>query len=359
MGKRLKGNSGVPEKESADALLGAVAMGTVRTPAEATFRSLHLVAGWRRRISPQSKLPRKKMYRARAHSNPLSDHTFDVPENPDAVDWATLYPAFSSRLTAAHRQPHACTTTKPSNEASSNHPQIQPGTGHGHEQECAQGQVQQGLVASGSSGQDGVEPMQVQFADIGCGFGGLLIRLSPLYPTTLMVGMELRAKVSEYVKDRIESLRAEHPGQYTNCSCVRTNAMKYLPHYFRKGQLTKLFFLFPDPHFKVANHRRRIINTTLLTEYAYLLAVGGMLYTITDVPELGDWMRSKLDSHPLFQRISDEELESDPAAGLLTEASEEAQKVARNKGSTHRAVYRRLAAPRVLDANPEKLATRK
>ena len=30
--------------------------------------------------------------------------------------------------------------------------------------------------------------------------------------------------------------------------------MKYMPNYFEKGQLQKLFFLFPDPHFKV---RRR------------------------------------------------------------------------------------------------------
>jgi len=41
------------------------------------------------------------------------------------------------------------------------------------------------------------------------------------------------------------SLRLEHPGQYGNVSCVRTNAMKYLPNYFQKGQLTKIFFLFP------------------------------------------------------------------------------------------------------------------
>ena len=47
-----------------------------------------------------------------------------------------------------------------------------------------------------------------------------------------------------------------------------------------------------DPHFKAANHRRRIINTTLVTEYAYLLAPGGWLYTITDVEDLGNWMVS-------------------------------------------------------------------
>lgn len=45
-----------------------------------------------------------------------------------------------------------------------------------------------------------------------------------------------------------------------------------------------------DPHFKAANHRRRIVNTSLVTEYAHLLAPGGWLYTITDVQELGVWM---------------------------------------------------------------------
>ena len=31
--------------------------------------------------------------------------------------------------------------------------------------------------------------------DVGCGFGGLLIRLAPLYPDKLMLGFELRDKV--------------------------------------------------------------------------------------------------------------------------------------------------------------------
>ena len=44
-----------------------------------------------------------------------------------------------------------------------------------------------------------------------------------------------------------------------------------------------------DPHFKAANHRRRIIQRTLLAEYAYLLRPGGLLYTITDVEDLGNW----------------------------------------------------------------------
>lgn len=52
-------------------------------------------------------------------------------------------------------------------------------------------------------------------------------------------------QVSEYVKERILALREEHSPQYSNIACLRTNAQKYLVNYFRKGQLTKLFFLFP------------------------------------------------------------------------------------------------------------------
>ena len=32
-----------------------------------------------------------------------------------------------------------------------------------------------------------------------------------------------------------------------------------------------MFFLFPDPHFKRAKHKWRIINQSLLAEYAYVL----------------------------------------------------------------------------------------
>ena len=37
-------------------------------------------------------------------------------------------------------------------------------------------------------------------------------------------------------------------------------------------QIQKMFFLYPDPHFKKAKHKWRIINKTLLAEYAYVLS---------------------------------------------------------------------------------------
>ena len=83
--------------------------------------------------------------------------------------------------------------------------------------------------------------------------------------------MEIRVKVSDYVKDRIETLRIIHPGKYQNVACLRSNSMKYMVNYFHKAQLSKMFFLFPDPHFKKSKHKWRIINPSLLSEYAYVL----------------------------------------------------------------------------------------
>ena len=42
--------------------------------------------------------------------------------------------------------------------------------------------------------------------DVGCGYGGLLVTLSPMFPDKHMVGFEIRVKVSDYVNDRRVSL---------------------------------------------------------------------------------------------------------------------------------------------------------
>ena len=139
-------------------------------------------------------------------------------------------------------------------------------------------------------------PSQVEFADVGCGFGGLTVGLAQAYPQQLVLGMELRDKVTgawrsgarvrgcwcwcvgcwlrwvlgcdagagcaeagagerccarrllphlrlppspslpppEYVKERILALRKQQPGQYQNCSVVRGGAA---PAPAREGRL--------------------------------------------------------------------------------------------------------------------------
>jgi len=219
----------------------------------------------------------------------MADHHFQYPVSPEAMNWPSLFP-------------HFCT---------------EDGRWSGRE---------------------------VQFADVGCGYGGLLVSLSPLFPDTLMLGMEIRVKVSEYVANRIQALRSSTSAQYQNIACVRTNAMKYLPNYFSKGQLTKMFFLYPDPHFKKCKYKWRIISDCLLAEYAFVLAVGGMLYTVTDVDELYEWIVTVIGRHALFRRIPDEQLIGDGICKAVLNCTEEGQKVTRNSGRKFIAVFERVAS---------------
>jgi tRNA (guanine-N7-)-methyltransferase len=229
----------------------------------------------------KSSMPQKKYFRSRAHCNPLSNNDgFEYPLRPVEMDWSPYYP--------------------------------------------------------------GLEKPVVNFVDVGCGYGGLSIALASLYPDKVTLGMEIRPKVCEFVKLRAEALREECPGSYENVSSCRTNCMRYLPNYFEKGQFDKMFFCFPDPHFKAKNHRRRIISDTLLTEYAYFLKPNARLYTITDVKDLHEWHVSKCDEHPLFVRLDDKDvLENDPAVKAMIEETEEGKKVARSGGEKFYAVYRK------------------
>ncbi|KAH9818802.1 putative methyltransferase-domain-containing protein [Melampsora americana] len=315
-------------------------------------------------------MPRKRFYRQRAHANPFSDHNLEYPISPEKMNWNDHYPSFF---------------TSPE-------------------------------VKVNETVQDLKINQKVEFADVGCGFGGLLVALAPLFPTTLMLGMEIRPHVAQYVRDKIWALRAQQKlmkgstnppdlasetngktsqgetsstsitlptvppsmpefvkeihkenspnaendededdeapilvpkdGAFENVSVIRANSMKFLPNFFRKAQLKKMFFLFPDPHFKTRKHKARIISPTLLSEYGYVLQPDGLLYTITDVHDLHLWMVKHLTNHPLFRRVSEETLISDDTEkqviDCIRQSTEEGKKVARNKGDKFLAVFRRI-----------------
>jgi tRNA (guanine-N7-)-methyltransferase len=84
-------------------------------------------------------MPLKRYFRSRAHCNPLSHNDgFKYPVSPEQANWEVHYPNIeaSSRI--------------------------------------------------------------VRFVDVGMGFGGLTVALAELFPDKLVLGMEIRAKVSRY-----------------------------------------------------------------------------------------------------------------------------------------------------------------
>jgi tRNA (guanine-N7-)-methyltransferase len=170
--------------------------------------------------------------------------------------------------------------------------------------------------------------------------------------------MELRTQVTDYVISRVAALRARNldessskPGPYQNISALRTNSMKFMPNYFARGQLSKIFLCFPDPHFKQRKHKARIVSAQLNAEYAYVTKPGGLVYTITDVEELHHWMAKHFegdeagDIKDLWTRVTEEELLADPCVKIMSEETEESKKVTRNGGKKFIAVFRRNDDP--------------
>ncbi|KAF4447561.1 hypothetical protein F53441_8945 [Fusarium austroafricanum] len=223
-----------------------------------------------------TQLPRKKFYRQRAHANPFSDHMLEYPKSPDDMDWSVYFPHY----------------------------------------------VQEG--ASEDPSKPPRLTKDVEIVDIGCGFGGLTVALAPKMPETLTLGLEIRTQVAGYVQERIKALRAQNSdNMYQNVACIRANTMKFLPNFFKKSQLSKIFICFPDPHFKARKHKARIVSTTLNSEYAYALRPGGIVYTITDVEDLHLWMVQHLEAHPAFERVSKEEAEADECVQVMSTETEE------------------------------------
>jgi tRNA (guanine-N7-)-methyltransferase len=83
----------------------------------------------------------------------------------------------------------------------------------------------------------------VTVADIGCGFGGLLFALAPILSEDLILGMEIRMQVTEFVHQKISALRrqSQNDTEYQNISVLRGNAQKFLPNFFQKSQVYSFY----------------------------------------------------------------------------------------------------------------------
>ncbi len=327
--------------------------------------------------------PKKADYRQRAHCNPLNDWASPYPRSPDHVDWSVhfpdmdllaseepklqcnthdypisyptepLFPLRSIGADAANGDAHLSVNEQLNNLhilSDKDRPAAASASASASSSaSTAKSRARGQGISKSKSGAP--EDKVVKFLDIGCGFGGLLIGIAEEFPDKLALGIEIREQVTNYVGQRIIASRREYKAaiengesgkdmkvdvgasssaatsapktslpHFYNVSIIRTNAMKLFQNYFRQAQLEKLFFCFPDPHFKKKNWRRRIINKELLDVYAYCMVPGGKIFTITDVEDLHNWMAGSLEEHPCFKKLKDHNSGKPDKDGKPTEA---------------------------------------
>lgn len=163
-------------------------------------------------------MPKKNEHRMHAHINPFNPLNMPTPLNYTFADWSLHYPSIyglpnnNDNRIVVNTKLHSVTyDQKP--EAT-----------------------------------DGPTP---KILDIGCGYGGLMFELQKTYKEELILGLEIRDKVANFVGEKINSIR-NNSGmkECQNIGVLRTNAMKSLHNYFKKESLDKMFFCFADPHFK-------------------------------------------------------------------------------------------------------------
>ena len=80
-----------------------------------------------------------------------------------------------------------------------------------------------------------------------------------------------------------------------------------------------------------------------MAEYAYVMAVDALLYTITDVLEVHEWMVKHFTEHPLFEKVDEKDLLEDDCYKAIFISTEEGKKVTRNNGDMFPAVFRRIS----------------
>lgn len=116
--------------------------------------------------------------------------------------------------------------------------------------------------------------------ELGCADARFLFERARQDPSLRCVGVEIRREMVGEVNRRA---RAEG---LTNLQAVFANINADLADLFQPGQVRRFYVNFPDPWFKRAQHKRRVMTAELGALLCQLLCPGGEVFFQSDVWDL-------------------------------------------------------------------------
>ncbi|MFN4770185.1 MAG: tRNA (guanosine(46)-N7)-methyltransferase TrmB [Candidatus Kapaibacterium sp.] len=137
---------------------------------------------------------------------------------------------------------------------------------------------------------DGLAPSAL---DIGCGWGNFLLEIAERRPHINVLGIELRKNAVDWINSVIDG---EH---VPNARALYYSVANDLP-FIQSGSISEVYYFFPDPWFKKRHSKRRAFTAEFLTEVHRVLAPGGHMYLMTDVPDVDEYQCAVLAEHGGF-----------------------------------------------------------
>lgn len=130
--------------------------------------------------------------------------------------------------------------------------------------------------------------------EIGFGASEHLIWQAQRNPDVTMIGVE------PFLNGVAKAVMAMDEKGLTNLRLHRGDARDLLA-LLPKASLEKIFILFPDPWHKSRHHKRRLINTALISQLHHILKPGGVFRFGSDIPHYVDWVLTRMSRHGGFE----------------------------------------------------------
>ncbi len=132
--------------------------------------------------------------------------------------------------------------------------------------------------------------------DIGCARGQFLIAMAQAKPDWNFVGVEIREPLVHRANDECRDRGL------TNVHFLFCNINTSLRTLFKPRSLQGATIQFPDPWFKRRHQKRRVVQPEFLEQLSDCLVADGFLFIQSDVREVAEEMRDRIDANPAFVR---------------------------------------------------------
>ena len=144
-----------------------------------------------------------------------------------------------------------------------------------------------------------LDPARELEVEIGCADAQFLFERAALEPARHYVGLEIREDLVEWVNQKARTRGAP-------VHAVFCHAQLHTKLIFPRSAAQRVYVNFPDPWFKRRHHVRRMVDTVLAEQIAYLLKPGGELFVQTDVWDLAIDAMASFDGDERFENRAGE-----------------------------------------------------